>query len=208
MIKFTKTENKDMLPNTMDQLQFVPGVWVNGKYFWLQNSTEKVIYDESLTIHVKQEQVHSKIRLSTIFVGNHGLLKKELKVLVMHHFSHLNQDSLTFISPTDNMIFHHAGEQTFLVNAAYREKGLKEYTTIPLWSAYTDQIWSSIHKGTLKYQPMVKGPAASIFAVSMTIPPKETIKMKVWSITGTSKNELISMEQGLLKNPLAFPNEK
>ncbi|WP_066312206.1 hypothetical protein [Bacillus sp. FJAT-29814] len=200
--------NERMKQSTIDQLQFIPGIWVNGRYFWLQNGSEKVIYDEALTLNVKREQVHSKIRFSSIFAGNHSDYQKEIKLLAMHHFSSFDQDGLTFISPSDNMILHIAGKQTFLVNAAYKGTGLKEYTTIPLWNAYTDQIWSSLQKGTLKYQPMVKGPAASIFAVNITIPPKETIKMKVWAIAGTGKKELISIEKALLKNPLAFPNEK
>lgn len=207
-MNITKTNIDGRQSVTIDQLQFVPGVWVNGKYFWLQNTSEKVIFDESLTINVKREQVHSKIRFSTIFAGNHGDTSKDIKLLAMHHVTTLDQNSLAFISPSDNFILHHAGKQDFLVNAAFRESGLKEYTTIPLWNAYTDNIWSSLQKGILKYQPMAKGPAASIFAMNITIAPRETIKMKVWTIAGTGKKELISIEKALLKNPLAFPNEK
>lgn len=192
----------------MESLQFIPGIWVNGKYLWLHNCTEKVIYDEEVIINVKQKQPHSKIRFSSVYVGNHSNQVKEIKLLAMHHYSNVHQDNLTFVSPTDNRIFHHANEHVFLVNAEYNGLGMKEYTTMPQWNVYTDQIWSSLKKGNLKYQPMANGPAASIFSIKMSIGPHETSKLNTWTITGTNKNELISMEQALFKMILAFPFEK
>jgi len=189
---------KPILP--LDILQFVPGIWVNGQYFWLQNCTEKVIYDEELIIKVKQEQLYSNIRFSSVYVSNHGNQTKEIKVLVMHYFLYVGQDHLVFVSPIDRHIFHHANQKVFLVNAQYNKTDKIEYTAIPQWNAYTDQIWGSIQKGNLKYQPMAKGPAASIFAVKMSISPHETSKMNTWTITGSSKNELISIEKALIKS--------
>jgi len=189
---------KPKLPS--DILQFVPGIWVNGQYLWLQNCTEKVIYDEELIIIVKQEQIYSNIRFSSIYVSNHGNQTKEIKVLAMHYFLNVGQDHLVFVSPIDHHIFHHANKKVFLVNAQQNESDRIEYTAIPLWNAYTDQIWGSIQKGNLKYQPMAKGPAASIFAVKMSIAPHETNRMNTWTITGSSKNELISMEKALIKS--------
>jgi hypothetical protein len=203
MINLTEQPNAKQIykkPLPTDILQFVPGIWVNGKYLWLQNCTEKVIYDEELIMHVKQEQLHSKIWFSTIYVSNHSNQTKEITILAMHHFTNVGQDQLAFVSPTENRIFHHAKNKVFLVNGQYNKSGIKDYTTMPLWKAYTDQVWSSIQKGNLKYQPMAKGPAASIFAINMSIAPHETSKMNTWTVTGSSKNELISMEKALLKN--------
>ncbi|MFK9093293.1 hypothetical protein ACJEBI_17650 [Bacillus salipaludis] len=211
MMNLTELQKNQHIPKSQlptEILQFVPGIWVNGKYLWLQNCTEKVIYDEELIMKVKQEQIHSKIRFSSIFVSNHSNQTKEIKILAMHHFLNVGQDHLTFVSPTDNQIFHHANKKVFLVNAQYQHSGMQEYTAIPLWNAYTDQIWSSLQNGSLKYQPMAKGSAASIFAMKISIAPHETSKMNTWTITGSSKNELISMEHALLKNILAFPVEK
>ena len=189
------TERQDLT----EQLQFIPGIWVNGKYFWLQNCLEKVLYDEELVIRVKQEQTHSKIRSANVYVSNHGTSVKEIKLLAMHHYTHISHDNLTFVSPTDNRVFHLANKRVFLVNVNHDGFGTKEYTAIPQWYAYTDQIWASLPKGTLKYQPMAKGPAASIFAIKMSLQPRETNKVNTWTISGTNKNELLLMEQALLK---------
>lgn len=69
----------------IEQLQLIPGIWVNGKVYWMQNCTEKVIYDEELVIKLKLEHIHSKISFAKIYISNHSKTTKEIKVLVMHH---------------------------------------------------------------------------------------------------------------------------
>jgi hypothetical protein len=191
-----------------DQLQFIPGIWVDGNYFWLQNSTEMLIYEEELVIKVKQEHKHSKIHFSSVYVSNHSHQTKEIKILAMHHYPNVSGEQLTFVSPSENRIFHLANKNVYMVNGEYHGCGIKEYTTVPQWKGFTDQIWSSLKKGSLIYQPMAKGLASSIFIFKMTIKPRETNKMNTWVINGTNKNEVISLEQVLLKNILAFPFEK
>jgi GH15 family glucan-1,4-alpha-glucosidase len=203
MINLTKPEINKQKPKhkqPIETLLFIPGIWVNGKYLWLQNSKEKVIYDEEIIISVKLEQPHSKICFSSIYVSNHSNQTKEIKVLAMHHYSSVRHDSITFVSPKDNRIFHHANKQVFLVNLHCKGSVMAEFTALPQWSVYTDQIWSSLQKGILKYQPMAKGPAASISAIKISIGPHESCKLNTWTITGSNKNELILMEQALLKN--------
>lgn len=184
---------------SMEFLQFIPGIWVNGQYFWLCNQAEKVIYQEAIVVKVKQEQVHSKIRLSNVFVSNHGNEKKEIKLLGMYLSPNIHYNNLTFISPAESRIFHYVDQHVFLVNGIFNATGLKEYTTVPLWSAFTNRIWSSLANGSLQFQPMAKGPAASIFAMKMSLDPHMKNKMSTWSITGSRKSELVSLEQALLK---------
>lgn len=203
-----KNKQSPVLHASDDQLQFFPGIWVDGKYFWLQNSNEKVFYDEELVIKVKQEPIHSKIRFSSVYVSNHGQHAKEIKILAMYHYPHVSREQLTFVSPSENRIFHLVNNNVYMVNGQYREVGIKECTAMPQWNVFTDKIWSSLKKGSLMYQPMAKGLASSIFTIKMTINPHETNKMNTWVINGTSKNEVISLEQVLLKNTLAIPSEK
>jgi len=183
----------------MEPLQFVPGLWVNGKYVWLQNTKEKVIYDEAVMIKVNDEQIHSKICLSSVYVSNHSHKTIEVQILAMHHLVNVGQDNLTFVSPIENHIIHHAKTHVYLVNGRCTNASINEYTAVPLRNAYTDRIWNSVQKGNLKYQPMAKGPAASIFTMSLSIEPYQTKKMDTWTISGSNKNELILLEKTLLK---------
>ncbi|MEH7303970.1 hypothetical protein [Neobacillus drentensis] len=182
-----------------ETLQFIPGLWVNGKYVWLQDCNEKVINEEEIIIKVKQEQPHSKICFSSVYIHNHSKETKEVKFLAMHYYSNVIQDNLAFISPIDNRIFHLANKNIYLVNGDYNGEGTKEYTAMPQWNVFTDRIWSSLQKGRLNYHPMAKSPAASVFTIKMTLGSHDIGKMNTWTITGSDKNELLSMEQALLK---------
>lgn len=192
----------------IEQLQLIPGIWVNGKVYWMQNCTEKVIYDEELVIKLKLEHIHSKISFAKIYISNHSKTTKEIKVLVLHHNPNLTGENFTFISPVENRIFHLANEKLILVNGKYNGSEMKECTVHSSWNIFTDKLWSNLNKGSLVYQPMAKGPAASIFTMKMSIGARDTNKICTWAINGSSKNELLNMECALLKNTLAFPFEK
>ncbi|AZU63335.1 hypothetical protein [Neobacillus mesonae] len=199
IIELQKMKQFSKRKSSIGQLQLIPGIWINGKYFWLQNQMEKVIYEEGLIIKIKQKPIHSKIHYYRVFVSNHSNQAKDVKILAMHHFQNVNQDSLAFVSPTEQRIFHHSEEKVFLVNLKHNESEVKEYTTMPLWNVYTDQIWSSLDNGTLRYQPMAKGPAASILAENITVYPQKTETLSSWAIIGKNKREVLAIEQALLK---------
>jgi hypothetical protein len=194
--KYKQTPIHQLPPDT---LLFIPGLWVNGKYVWLHDCTEKVFNQEELVIKVKHEQPHSKIQFSSVYVSNHSKQMKEIKILAMHCNPNITQDNLAFVSPADNRIFHFANKNIYLVNGDFNGVGVNEYTVMPQWKVFTDQIWSSLQRGNLNYLPMSKGPVASIFSMKMTIDAHGIGKMNTWTITGSDKKELISMEEALLK---------
>lgn len=189
------------------KLHFTAGIWLNGEYCWLQNSNEKMFYDEQIFVKVKQMQLHSKIQVNEIFVSNRSMKSKRVKILAMHHHSRISQEQLTFASPKDQVIFHIANHEMFLVNG-HCNGGIKEYSVQPYWNVLTDNIWACQKKGRLKYQPMAKGPAVSIFTLEAEVKPNEMHKFNIWNIKGKDKQELIKQEQVLLKNTLAFQFEK
>lgn len=197
------------LPNTMnDQLQYTPGIWIDGRMRWFTNGDEKLIYEEEVTINSKKINVHSKVYLYSLYISNHSKYEKNVKVVTMHQYPKAARDHLAFVSPSENVIFHLTNNKVFLVNGSCDRGGLKQCTIQPPWSIYSDQFWSNLQKGSLKYQPMAKGGAVSLFSLDMSIPPKTTGKANTWIITGESKNELIQLDQVLLKNRLAFPFDK
>lgn len=209
MMKLTETKNQTpFIKKPLEQLVFIPGIWVNGSSYWLQHTTEKVITDEELILRVKQEPIHSKIHFYSLYVSNHSSHTKEIKILAQHHHLNVSREHFTFASPMENRLFHFANNDIFLVNGQFDGVGIHEYTIQPFWRVNTDQIWSSLKNGSLMYQPMAKGPASSIFTVKMTIAARETKKMNIWAISGTNKNEVVLLDEALLKNTLAFPFEK
>ncbi len=180
------------------QLHYTAGIWINGKYEWLQNCREKILYEDQLIMKVKQEQIHSKIHLNHVYVSNHSDKPKKVKILAMHHHSKISQEHFTFASPKDQVIFHFGKKEIYLVNGQVCGAGIKEYTIQPYWNVLTDKIWDCLDKGHLKYQPMAKGPAASIFTLDAKVEPHQTIKLKTWMIKGNNKQDLMRFNQALL----------
>jgi hypothetical protein len=203
MIKLSEPKNIDkrtLRKGTVEFLEYIPGIWLDGKSYWLHNSGEKVLYEEEIIVKVKQEQVHSKIRYLNLYVSNHSSKIKEMKILVMYHYSHAAPEQFSFVSPTENVIYHLANKHVYMVNGQCNGIGIKEYTIQPYWNVFTDRIWSCLEKGSLRYQPMAKGHSANIIAMKVSIEPHETVKFSTWSIKGKSKSELISLDKALLAN--------
>jgi hypothetical protein len=192
----------------LPQLQMVIGLWINGQTYWLNNHNEKIITREHLTVKIKQEYLFSKIRNSQIFITNHDEIEKNIKLLVMHRYVHASKDHLAFISPSEQVIFHLAHKKVFLINGYFEEQFIQQATIQPFWNMNTEQMWSNTSKGILKYQPMAKGFAVSMFTLNGCIPPHETKKATTWAIQGETKSELLKVNQTLLKNILAFPFKK
>jgi hypothetical protein len=206
-IIFEKEESK-VEGYFLPQLQLVIGIWINGQTYWLHNQSEKIITNEKLTVKIKQENIFSKIRNSHILMTNHDQLEKNVKIVLMHRYTHASKDHLAFISPTDQVIFHLANKKVFLVNGKCEGQAIQQATIQPFWSINTGYMWSCENKGTLKYQPMAKGIAVSMFTFNLSIPSHETRMASTWTIQGEAKSELLNVNEALLKNTLAFPLKK
>jgi hypothetical protein len=206
-IIFEKEESK-VEGYFLPQLQLVIGIWINGQTYWLHNQSEKIITNEKLTVKIKQENIFSKIRNSHILMTNHDQLEKNVKIVLMHRYIHASKDHLAFISPTDQVIFHLANKKVFLVNGKCEGQAIQQATIQPFWSINSGYMWSCENKGTLKYQPMAKGIAVSMFTFNLSIPSHETRMASTWTIQGEAKSELLNVNEALLKNTLAFPLKK
>lgn len=203
MIELTEPKNDDnqIIHNvSLETLEYTPGIWVDGNCYWLHNSGEKVIHEKEIIVKVKQEQIHSKICLLNLYVSNHSNKMKDIKILVMHHCPYAFLEQFSFVSPTENVIYHLANKDIYMINGQCNGIGVKEYTIQPHWNVFTDQIWSCLEKGSLRYQPMAKGHSASIIAMKVSIKPHGAARISTWSIKGKSKNELISLDKALLAN--------
>jgi hypothetical protein len=189
-------------------LIFTPGLWINGKVYWLGDSTEKLLLLEDLSIKMKQANIHSKVDFFDIFVTNHSKTDREAKLILMQRHSETANEHFSFVSPNDDVIFHFADKQIYLVSGINSCGKMKQCTVQPIWNIGTDRLWSCRESGVLSYQPMAKGAAASIFALDLRMGPRETQKSSCWMIEGTEKKTIINLNQMLLKNTLAFPDKK
>ncbi|WP_445490424.1 hypothetical protein [Niallia sp. 03133] len=176
------------------------GIWIEGKTYWIQNGYEKLIPEQSISVHIKHVQKHSKIQYSEVYIRNHSLITKKMKVLMLNYYSKPFKEQLTFVSPTDNIIFHSINNDLFLVNGECNGSRIEQRTVQPLWNVHTELIWNNNRNGTLKYQPMGKGASVSIVSLNMEVKPQATSYCKTWTIHGKVKKELMDLNQLLMKN--------
>lgn len=184
------------------------GIWIDGKTYWIHNGTEKLIPDEAISIKINKVSIHSKIGFFDIYVTNHSESEKEIKLIVTHSFEKFHKDDLTFFSPSEKVIYHLTNRAFYLVNGQINGSLFSDYTMQPVWNIYTDQFWDCQNKGTLKYQPMSKGPSNSLFVFEMKIPGLKTHKANTWMISGNTRSELLGLNQVVLKNTLDFQSKK
>ncbi|MDZ5470994.1 hypothetical protein SM124_04425 (plasmid) [Bacillus sp. 31A1R] len=200
----------EVVKNTFSRNEILttPGIWINGKTYWIQDSREKLIAEEGISVHIREEALHSKMKNLEVLVTNHNITtRKKVKLLFMHQHINALKDQFTFVSPTENVIFHLTNSCVYLVNAGSND-GVSQMTVHPYLSLYTESIWSCMEKGSLKFQPMTKGSSISILSVDMEVSPKTTSKGYSWVISGKKKEGLIRLNRAFLKNTLAFPFEK
>ncbi|WP_409270659.1 hypothetical protein V1499_14835 [Neobacillus sp. SCS-31] len=191
-----------------EKLAIATGLWINGHVYGRFEARETLLYEEKLTLKISEENPHSKIAVLNYFICNHGNEEKRIKLLAMHLPKTFVMNHFSFISPADQTIFHLAGEKMFLVGGL-PEEGLKwKATVIPSWHISSDSIWGDIGRGILKYSPLAKGNPASILSADIAVPPGKTVRLSSWIISGEGKTEVVSLRDVLLKNRLAFQNEK
>ncbi len=181
------------------KLRMIPGLWIDGKTYWMENGYKKLFPEEKISVYVKTNNVHSKIAFFKCFIINHDDRPRKVKLLIQHKHECSSREHFSFISPAENVIFHKADSKVFLVNGQLNGKKMTECSIQPYWNLYSDQIWYCRNKGILKYYPMAKGNAISIFALTIDFGGKETAEAETWIINGESKSELLQYNQLLLK---------
>ncbi|KAB7670035.1 hypothetical protein [Bacillus sp. B1-b2] len=191
--------HSSMKDTPLNKLATTPGIWLDGKIYWIQNGYEKLIPEHAISVHVKNIHKHSKIQYNEIFVRNHSSEWKEMKILLLNHFTNPFKEHVAFVAPTENVIYHSVDDELFLVNGVNKGNSMEQRTVQPIWNVHTDHIWNNFSKGQLKYQPMAKGSCVSIFSLNMEIEPQSTDQCQAWSIHGQSKKELLDFNTVLLK---------
>lgn len=175
------------------------GIWINGKVYWLKDTSEKFLVNEGVSVHVKQESLHSRVKYFNIYVTNHEKKEKMVKLLLKHSHKNSSREEFSFISPAEKVIFHLADKMIYLVNGKNNGNGMNQCTIQSQWNVFNESYWDNKEKGVFKYQPMVKGSAVSLSEFDIELSGRETKKVNSWVISGTNKKELMDLNNSILK---------
>ncbi|MFB6465810.1 hypothetical protein ACE38V_03210 [Cytobacillus sp. Hz8] len=175
------------------------GIWVDGKAFWLKSVNEKILIEQGISLQIKKDHFHSKIYYYGIYLTNHMSKDRDVQILFMHQHKEATKDHFSFISPSENVIYHLANNKVYLVNGEIGGRVEGQRTVQPYWNFYNDLCWRNLDKGILQYRPMVKGAAVSLMSIGAKIPPKKTIKGSSWVIMDERKLELERLNKLFIK---------
>lgn len=198
-IHLRREKNSGFPHSSNKRLAVTAGIWIEGKTYWVRNHYERIIAEEGISIRMKEVPIHSQINYLDIFVRNHKYKNRKVKILLKHHYPYPTEEHFTFVSPVEKVVFHTVNDQIYLVSARGNRKGIEQMTVLPHWHVNTEQIWRSIEKGILNYQPMAKGMMVSILSIDLEIPAREMRKGSSWVIKGQNKGELLQLNKVLLK---------
>ncbi|GAE46031.1 hypothetical protein [Mesobacillus boroniphilus] len=145
-------DNEENFEYSRKPMIFSPGIWLNGKVYWLGNVTEKLLPQEDLSIKIKQADVHSRVEFFNLYVTNHSKVSKEAKLILMQRHADSVNEQFSFVSPNEDVIFHFADKRIYLVNGWNSNGRMKQCTVQPLWNVSTERLWNCRKSGKLNYQ--------------------------------------------------------
>lgn len=189
------------------ELTVMPGIWIGGKTYWLNSEFDQPILEEGILIQLEQERVQSNIRMDNVAITNQHQHSLHVKLLFQYRYPTVN-NHFSFISPSENVIFHFADNSIFLINGHCQGNVSGSYSVQSGWNIYNDKFWACSETGKLKYNPMANGNAVSLQIFSLNIEGNSTREGKSWIIGGKQEQELVKLNNALLKNTLAFRIEK
>lgn len=184
-------------------LHVIPGIWVNGKTYWMKQGKDKILLEEGISLNLKQEYSLDNTQIFSFELTNHRDHPESVKVLLQHRSQYWDNDHVSFISPLENAVFHLADNQLHLVNG-YIGKGevRKTCTVQPLWNIYKNRYWDCLESGKIQYRPIAKGNVVSLLIYDYHFMGKGAFEGETWILNGNNEAELINLNSVLLKREI------
>lgn len=189
---------KNLLDCGVQGIEVIPGIWMNGKTYWFKPEVETIIPEEGISVYMKKEENTSSLQLYRTIITNYRASKAHVKLLIQNRHLQCSQH-FSFISPFEKVAFHLDNQLVYLANGYCQEKTNGASTIQPLKNVFDDTIWTCAEKGYLKYNPMGKEDAVSLFLYEYNFRGKEALEGKSWVISGDNEEELIKLNASLLK---------
>ncbi|MEH7526494.1 hypothetical protein V7149_24990 [Bacillus sp. JJ1503] len=202
-----KATEENIISNK-EGIEVIPGIWIDGKTYWLTPGVETMFAEEGLSVHLQQEKGSPALQLYNVSITNFRERQLHVKLLIQNRhyqsrnrFNHFFEDHehFSFISPSEKVVFHLDNHQVHLANGYCQGKTFRASTIQSIRNVFTDHIWACPTTGKLQYNPMANGDAVSLFLYDCHFKGKQTIEGESWIISGDNETELIKLNESLLK---------
>ncbi|WNS74299.1 hypothetical protein RRV45_15420 [Bacillus sp. DTU_2020_1000418_1_SI_GHA_SEK_038] len=198
---------EEIIISNKEGIEVIPGVWIEGKTYWLTPGVESMIPEEGLSVYLQQEEGSPFVQLYNVSVTNFRERQLHIKLLIQNrHYQSSNRNHFfeehkhfSFISPSEKVVFHLDQHKVHLANGHCQGKANSTSTIQSIRNVFTDHIWACPITGKLQYNPMANGDAVSLFLYDCHFLGKQTIEGKSWVISGENETDLIKLNEALLK---------
>lgn len=188
------------------------GVWVDGKFEWLEMDWEVVMtyMPETLTgrykikkqpyaveMEVNDAIYHAKdIFLRKIKVSNTSDKKQEIRLFFTHDFHIYGYEAgdTAFFEPKLSAIVHYKGKRYFLVGGASSGKGFYQYAVGHKEIEGEEGTWRDCEDGQLSSNPVAQGAVDSAISFQLEIPPHGYGIIHYWIACGKSLSEVTEVD--------------
>ncbi|WP_163103400.1 hypothetical protein [Peribacillus alkalitolerans] len=169
------------------------GLWSNRGFSWEFPNKQQVQSDFSILSLNKNEEIEH-ISFSLTNQSQHSKLYK-----IIVQYLHTSEDkSLAFYSPAKNAILHYSSDSIVMLGGVLNGRGLSQYCIRDYEADQSKPIFRSKEEGFLPISPLASGSLCSLFTLEMELAPGKTSEGMIWTITATSNDEMIGIEERLL----------
>ncbi|MCB2184005.1 MAG: glycoside hydrolase family 15 protein [Desulfobulbaceae bacterium] len=200
------------------------GVWVDGKFFWLDDPgwqrslsyldntlvTDVRLFHPELNLEIVCHDVvdfHINLYLKKIIVHNPASQKREVRLFFGQDFrigGHAVGDS-AYYEPEKTSLFHYKGKRWFMVGTASGNPQECSYARLDQWAVGLkggdDKVgtWIDAEDGVLSGNPVAQGSVDSVIALHLQVPARGKEEGWYWLAVGEDYEQVMCIKRNLCK---------
>lgn len=188
------------------------GVWVNGSFSWLEESswrvsvnvhpkkmsTQIIAHNDSLQVTLTfRDVVHNEqnIFLRNVLVQNNAEETRTIKIFFAQQFriSESRRGDTGFYDPRVKSIIHYKGHNVFLINAEINGQPFTEYSVGIFDIEGKDGTFRDAEDGNLERNNIEHGSVDSVIGLISEIASKRQVEINYWIVVSESIPETHSL---------------
>lgn len=193
------------------------GVWVDGHFSWIEDSSWKkeirymgesmvgqsTMSNEGLGIRLEfNDFVYNEkdIFVRKVIVHNDRDQVREVRLFFAQEFqiSETATGNSAFYEPTENIIVHYKGRRVFLINGRAGKEGINDYAVGESHHRGLEGTWKDAEDGVLSKNPVSHGSVDSCCGFKVRVPAKGKDTIYYWIAAGHSLVEVRALNAYIL----------
>ncbi len=189
------------------------GVWCSGVFSWIHSDEwerhldymqDTMVTDVKLigrtvplTLHIHDAVDYlENVFLRRLRIENTSDSRQEVRLFFHQDFriSGLSAGDTAYYDLEQKAVVHYKGPRTFLITVRGQDgSGLSDYATGIKETEGREGTWRDAEDGELGKSPIAMGPADSVIALKMAIPPKDSVEAWYWICAAETYQEVTEL---------------